>query len=70
MPEEKPKGKLSLKDFSNVAKLFWLHFFAPKTKSTSQARIKPEILSTLGPNPTPKSRVRFTTLVWSLHRVW
>ena len=26
------------------------------TKSTSQARIKPEILSTLGPNPTQKTR--------------
>ena len=39
--------------FSNIAKLFWLYFCAPKTKSTSQARIKPEILVNFRPDPGP-----------------
>ena len=30
---------------------FLLYFCAPKAKSTSQARIKPKVLSTLGSNP-------------------
>ena len=34
--------------------LFTYIFCAPKRKSTSQARIKPEILSTLGPTRPEK----------------
>ena len=49
-PEETCKLSWSEK-FSYVAKLFRLYFCAPKTKSTYQARVKPKILSTLGPNP-------------------
>ena len=49
--------------FSIVAKLLWLYFCAPKTKTTSQVRIKPEFLSTLGPNPIqnaqPNLQLRF-----------
>ena len=60
MPEKKTKVKVRLKNFSNAAKLFWLYFCAPKTKSTSQARIKPEIFVNFkpesGPNPTRKAR--------------
>ena len=37
--------------FSNVAKLFRLYFCASKTKSTSQARIKPEIFVNFRPEP-------------------
>ena len=52
MPEKTRKLSRSEK-FNNVAKLFWLYFWAPETKSTSQARIKPEIFlnfrSELGP---------------------
>ena len=40
MPEKKRKLIRSEK-FSNVAKLFRSYFCSPKTKSTSQARIKP-----------------------------
>ena len=39
--------------FCNVAKLFWLYFCEPKTKSTSQARIKPEIFVNFKPEPCP-----------------
>ena len=53
MPEKIQKLSWSEK-FSYFARLFWLYFCAPKTKSTSQARIKPKILSTLGLNPTEK----------------
>ena len=34
----------------------------PKTKSTSQARIKPEIFVYFRPEPDPKSPARLTTL--------
>ena len=52
--------------FSNVAKLMWLYFCAPRTKSTSQARIKPEIFVNFRPEPEsdPKSPARPTTLKW------
>ena len=51
--------------FSNVAKLFWLYFCAPKIKSTSQARFKPEIFVNFRPEPDPKSPARLTTLTRS-----
>ena len=35
--------------FSNVAKLFWLYFCVPKTKSTSQALVKPKIFVNFSP---------------------
>ena len=47
-----------------VAKLFW-YLCVPKTKSTFQARIKPEVLSDLGPNPAqtrPEKVEKLTTL--------
>ena len=52
MPER--KRKLSLKN---------LAMWAPKTKSTSQARIKPEIFVNFRPEPelNPKSPARLTT---------
>ena len=52
---------LSFKKFI-VAKLFWLHFCAPKTKSTSQARIKPAIFVNFRLEPEPKSPARLITL--------
>ena len=39
--------------FSNAAKLFRLYFCAPKTKSRSQARIKPKIFVNFRPDPEP-----------------
>ena len=53
------------KNFSNVAKLLWLFFCTPKTKGTSQARIKPEIFVNFRPEPEPKSPARLTTLEWT-----
>ena len=56
---KKPKSYVWSKKFSNLAKLFWVYFCAPKTKSTSQAQIKPEIFVNFrpepGPNPTRKA---------------
>ena len=40
-----------------------LYFCAPKTKSTSQARIKPEIFANLGRNSTRKARSDLQLLV-------
>ena len=51
MPEKKNESYVRSEKFSNVDNLFSLYFCAPKTKSASQAWIKPKILSTLGPNP-------------------
>ena len=56
MPEKTQKLSWSEK-FSNAAKLFQLYFCASQTKSTFQAPIKPEILSTLGLNPTRKTQL-------------
>ena len=50
-PKSCPKINEKISWFSNAAKLFWLYFCETRTKSTSQARIKPEILSTLSTNP-------------------
>ena len=58
-----PKVKLGLR---NSAKLFLLYVCAPKTKSTSQARFKPEIFVNFRPEPDPKSPGRLTTLTRSL----
>ena len=38
------------------------YIFGTKTKSTSQARIKPEIFVNFRPKPDPKSPARLTTL--------
>ena len=55
MPEK--KRKLSLKNLAMLPSFFLLFFCVPKTKSTSQARIKPEILSAFGSNPTQKAQL-------------
>ena len=39
---KKTKVKLDLKNLAMLPKLFWLYFCAPKTKSTSEARIMSE----------------------------
>ena len=57
MMSEKIRKLSKVWKFSSVAKLFWLYFCAPKTKSTSQARNfvnfrRPEP----GPNPTETAR--------------
>ena len=62
MPEKKNESKVRSETFYNVVKLFWLYFCAPKTKRTSQARIKLKILVNYRPEPDPKSLARRTTL--------
>ena len=60
--------------FSDVAKLFWLYFWAPDTKSTSQARIKPEIFFNFrhepGPNPNPIRKARPDLQLWRRYAFW
>ena len=48
---KKPESWVMSKKFSNIAKLFWLFFCTSKTKSTSQARFKPEIFFNFRPRP-------------------
>ena len=62
MPEKKTKVKLGLKNLAMLPS-YLLYFRAPKTKSTSQARIKPEIFVNFRPEPDPKSPARLTTLL-------
>ena len=65
-PEPSPKPKTNFKptscpkkngsyvmseNFCKVDMLFWLYFCTRKTKSTSEFRNKPDVLSTLGSNP-------------------
>ena len=59
MSEKKRKLKLGLKNLAIL--LFWLHFGAPKTKSTSQARINPEVFVNFRPEPDLQSPARLTT---------
>ena len=56
----KKKTKVTCKEFSNVAKLFWWYFCAPTTENTSQVRTKPEIFVNF--DPDPKTPARLTTL--------
>ena len=51
MPPKRTEVKLGLKKLAMLPSYFDYIFVHVKTKSTSQAQIKPEILSTLGPNP-------------------
>ena len=55
--------KLGLKNLAILPSNFDLFFWTPKTKSTSQARIKPDIFVNFRPEPDPKSPARLTTLV-------
>ena len=57
---KKFKSKVRTEKSSNVANLFWLYFCAHKTKSTSQAQIKPEISVNFRPEPSlnPTRKVR------------
>ena len=63
MPEKNPKVKLRLKNSAMLPSYFDYIFFAPKTTSTSQAQIKPEIFVNFRPEPDPKIPARLTTLL-------
>ena len=62
MPEKKDESCVWYEKFSNVVKLILLCFCAIKTKSTLQARLKPEIFVKFRPEPDSKSPARLTTL--------
>ena len=64
MPEKKKNESLVRSEkFSNLVILVLFWYRTSKTKSTSQARIKPEIFVNFRPEPDPKSPVRLTTVV-------
>ena len=60
---KKCESKVRSEKFSNIANLFLLFFCTSKTKSTSQARIKPDIFVNFRPEPDPKSPARLITLL-------
>ena len=63
---KKSESKVRSEKFSNIADLFLLFFCTSKTKSTSHARIKPDIFVNFRPEPDPKSPARLTTLATSV----
>ena len=66
--EDVLEAKDVLEDSTSV---FWLHFYALRTKSTSQARTNPKIFVNFGPEPGPNpTRKALTDLELWLGRNW